>query len=113
MTLKYPNMREELIGLLADLAASEHVSDEQIAFPGYGFAEWFNLVDDVLANGAEAATGIVLNPNEAEPVADFLHARDTVWRDLGRLGSFAQFRRHPGWPAVITTARHALSVMGR
>jgi hypothetical protein len=71
MTLQYPNMREELIGLLADLAASEHLSDEWIAFPDYGFGEWFNLVDDVLPEGAEAAAGVVLNPNEVEPVADF------------------------------------------
>jgi hypothetical protein len=61
MTLLAPNMREELIGLLSDLAASEHQPDQQIAFPGYGFDEWFNRVNDFLPKGAEAAAGVALN----------------------------------------------------
>jgi hypothetical protein len=111
MTLLAPNMREELLGLLSDLVASEHVSDEQIAFPDYGFDEWYNLVNDVLPRGAEAAAGVVLHPDEVESVGGFLDARARVWKDLGRFGSFTQYREHPGWPAVITAARHALDVM--
>jgi hypothetical protein len=103
-------MHEELIGLLEDLASSEGGDDERVAFPA-GFSEWFDEVDDVLPEGAERASGVVLFPAEVQPVGAFLEARNAIWRDLGRDGTFHQYRKHPGWQAVIDTARQALVAM--
>ena len=104
-------MHEELIGLLTDLLSSDGADDEAIAFP-YGFNEWFNEVDDLLPDGAESASGAVLYPSEVEPVAMFLQARDAIWRELGRTGTFRQYRQHPRRLALIDTARLALAAMG-
>lgn len=95
MALQYPNMRDELVGLLKDLVRSQAAVDEWAAFPGYGFDEWFNLIDDVLPRGAEEAEGVVLKPEDVEAVAAFLSARDAVWRRLGPHASYDDYRR-PG-----------------
>jgi hypothetical protein len=108
--IRYPNMHEELIGLLEDLLSSEDGGDERVAFPA-GFNEWSNEVDDLLPEGADGASGAVLFPSEVKPVATFLESRDAIWRDVGSDGTFQQYRQHPGWPSVIDTARKALVAM--
>jgi hypothetical protein len=104
-------MREELIQLLAALASSRDAANEVEAFPGLGFDEWWNLTDDVLPEGAEAALGVVLHTNEVAPVAAFLAQRDDLWTEFGPHGTFKEYATHPSWSAVIAAAIEALAVM--
>ena len=110
--LLYPNMREELIELLEDLAGSQTAADEWAAFPDYGFDEWFNRIDDILPGGAEGAQGVVLEPDDVEAVAAFLSARDTVWKRLGPDASYEDYRADPVWPEVVAASHRALAAMG-
>src|SRR3954454_15317400 len=106
-------MRDELMGLLDDLAGSEGVTDEWEAFRDYGFDEWFNLIDDILPNGAREAQGVVLEPDDVEVVSTFLARRDAVWARLGPHGTYDAYSADAEWPAVVEASRQALSAMRR
>ncbi len=119
-TLKYPEMREELIETLRSLADADYQRETWLDrnFPSgtehdcFDYAVHFIYDDTRLATDPEGSIGLFLkNQQEVQLIKAVAIALDRVFDTLGMNATDEQYINCPEWSQVLTTASRTLQAM--
>ncbi len=116
MSLRYPDMRRELL-LALDLLAESRPADPSYGQSGPGgslFSDIFELILDDLdfARDPEGGVGyFVIDLAEAQAVAALVPLLRAVFEEAGADARDEEYQSTPSWPRLVSAAQHARAVM--
>lgn len=120
LTLKYPQIREELLETLRSLADAEyqrsawvnHEFPPGIEYDEFDYAVHFLYDDAGLAEDPEGAIGLfVKDEQEVQLIKTVVHALERVFNALGTNATDEEYINSPEWAGVLKTASQAWQVM--
>ena len=115
MSVKYESMRRELFAMLAEFGTPELELQWLSAAPGEPwnqFNEWWEIIGDLLPEGARASVGFVIaDEAEAEIVDGFLDLYEAIYCDLGLPIAFERYSSDPRWSELVLAARASARAM--
>lgn len=120
ITLKYPEMREELLHAIHSLANAEYqlkvwVNQESqpgIEYDCFDFVVHFIYDDSELAEDPEGAIGLLVkNAQEVQLIKDVVRAINRFFDALGMEATDEEYISRREWPDVLETASQAWHVM--